>query len=121
MEKFLSIPVLDGNAVNSQNQLVSVAGILSIGQPTSTTATINYVGGKVTTLTWATPTPANLYKNPILQEAVQAAVVSALQSGWTSVSEYYAPKGMIAGPAVNTATESGSFLNINPLTAIAIA
>jgi hypothetical protein len=116
MEKFLSIPVLDGNAVNSQNQLVSVAGILSIGQPTTTTATINYVGGKITTLTWPTA-----YAAPILQEVVQTAAVAALQSGWTSVSEYYAPKGMVEGPAVNYATESGSFLNINPLTAIAIA
>ena len=118
MEKFLSIPVLDGNAVNSQNQLVSVTGILSIGQPTTTTATINYVGGKVITLTWPV---ASALPNPGLQVAVQAAAVSALQSGWTSVSEYYAPKGMVPGPAVNTATESGSFLNINPLTAIAIA
>jgi|TARA_R110000751_G_scaffold87676_3_gene173676 hypothetical protein len=116
MEKFLSIPVLDGNGTNSQNQLVSVAGILSIGQPTTTTATINYVGGKITTLTW----PAT-YASPILQEAVQTAAMAALKSGWTSVSEYYAPKGMIAGAAVNTATETGSFLNINPLSAIAIA
>tara|TARA_R110000823_G_scaffold261434_1_gene382254 strand:- start:920 stop:1276 length:357 start_codon:yes stop_codon:yes gene_type:complete len=118
MEKFLSIPVLDGNAVNSQNQLVSVAGILSIGQPTTTTATINYVGGKVITLTWPT---ASATPSPGLLEAVQTAAVAALQSGWTSVSEYYAPKGMVAGPAVNTTTETGSFLNTNPLKAIAIA
>jgi hypothetical protein len=47
--------------------------------------------------------------------------MEALQSGWTAVTEYYAPKGMVAGPAVNTATEAGSFLNVNPLSAIAIA
>ena len=115
MEKFLSIPVLDGNATNSQDQLVSITGILSIGQPTNTTATIRYVGGKVTTLTWPT-----VYSSPILQEAVQTAAMEALKSGWTAVTEYYAPKGMVAGPAVNTATETGSFLNVNPLSAIAI-
>ena len=107
MEKFLSIPVLDGNATNSQDQLVSITGILSIGQPTTT---------KVTTLTL----PTN-YASPILQEAVQTAAMEALKSGWTAVTEYYAPKGMVAGPAVNTATEAGSFLNVNPLSAIAIA
>ena len=116
MEKFLSIPVLDGDNTNSQDQLVSITGILSIGQPTTTTATINYVGGKVITLTWPT-----VYAAPILQEAVQTAAMRALTSGWTAVTEYYAPKGMVAGPAVNTATEAGSFLNVNPLTAIAIA
>ena len=116
MEKFLSIPVLDGNNTNSQDQLVSIVGVLSIGQATTTTATINYVGGKIITLTWPTA-----YAAPILQEAVQTAAMEALKSGWTAVAEYYAPKGMVAGPAVNTATEAGSFLNVNPLSAIAIA
>tara|TARA_R110000765_G_scaffold426215_1_gene541183 strand:- start:996 stop:1346 length:351 start_codon:yes stop_codon:yes gene_type:complete len=116
MEKFLSIPVLDGNGTNSQDQLVSVTGILSIGQPTTATATINYIGGKVVTLTWPTPNPS-----PILKEAIQTAAMNALKSGWTSVSDYYAPKGMVAGAAVNSSTETGSFLNTNPLTSIVIA
>ena len=118
MEKFLRIPVLDANGTNSQDQLVSVAGILSIGQPTTTTATINYVGGKVTTLTWPA---ASATASPGLQGVIQTAAMAALKSGWTSVSEYYAPKGMVSGAAVNNATESGSFLNINPLSAISIA
>jgi hypothetical protein len=115
MEKFLSIPVLDGHGTNSQNQLVSITGILSIGQSNTTTATINYVGGKVITLIWPTG-----YASPILQEALQTAAMEALKSGWTAVTEYYAPKGMVAGPAVNTATEAGSFLNVNPLSTIEI-
>ena len=116
MEKFIRIPVLDANGTNSQDQLVSVTGILSIGQPTTTTATINYVGGKVTTLTWPVA-----YASPKLQTAIQTIAMAALKTGWTSVSEYYAPLGMVSGKPVNTATESGSFLNINPLSAISIA
>ena len=118
MEKFLSIPVLDGHGTNSQNQLVSVTGILSIGQPNTTTATINYIGGKVVTLTWPA---ASASASPILKEAIQTASMNALKSGWTSVSDYYAPKGMVAGAAVNSSTEPNSFLNTNPLTSIVIA
>jgi len=116
MEKFLSIPVLDGHGTNSQNQLVSVTGILSIGQPTTSSATINYIGGKVVTLQWP-----NQFPSPILKEAIQTASMNALKSGWTSVSDYYAPKGMVAGAAVNSSTEPNSFLNTNPLTSIVIA
>ncbi len=113
MEKFLSIPVLDSNGTNSQNQLVSITGILSIGQPSTLTATINYVGGKVTTLTWPTP-----FASPILQEEVQTAAMQALKSGWTNVVEQYNPKGFVAGIAVEE--EPGSAANTNPLATIAI-
>jgi len=56
MEKFLSIPVLDAGATLNQNQLVSITGIKRIGQPTTTTATLIYLDGEVTTLTWPTIT-----------------------------------------------------------------
>ena len=105
MEKFLSIPVLDANGTNSQNQLVSVTGLRTIGQPTTTTATLNYLNGKVTTLTW----PA-AHAAPILLEAVQTAAVNALNSGWTQVVSQYDPIGMITGTP-----------NTNPLTSIGIA
>ena len=118
MEKFLSIPVLDANGTNSQAQLVSITGISSIGQPSTTTVSIKYLGGKTITLTWPAASAAAA---PALQVSVQDAVVLALTKGWTNVSEPYGPKGMVSGMSVNYKLEAGSFLNVNPLSAIAIA
>ena len=73
MEKYLSIPVIDANGANSQDQLISIAGIRQVGQPTTTTVSINYLGGKTATLTW----PA-AYASPQLQLSVQLAVRDAL-------------------------------------------
>jgi hypothetical protein len=113
MEKFLSIPVLDSNGTNSQNQLVSITGIKIITQTTDTAVRIDYVDGKQTLLTW----PA-AYSAPILLESVETAVKKALASGWTNVVEQYNPKGFVAGTAVEE--EPGSAANTNPLTTIAI-
>ena len=88
MEKFLSIPVVDAGGTLNQNQLVSIMGIRTIGQTTTTAATINYLDGKVVTLTW----PAT-YASPILKVDLQNAIVSALKSGWTTVAVDYLPKG----------------------------
>ena len=118
MEKCLNIPVLDANGTNSQAQMVSISGISSIGQPTTTSVTIKYLGGKVTTLTWPS---ASATASPGLQVSVQDAIVAALTKGWTNVSEPYQPKGMLSGMSVNYQLEAGSFLNVNPLSAIAIA
>tara|TARA_R110002167_G_scaffold195518_1_gene398259 strand:- start:907 stop:1257 length:351 start_codon:yes stop_codon:yes gene_type:complete len=115
MEKFLSIPVLDKNGTNSQNQLVSITGIKIIKQTTTTAVRIDYVDGKQTLLTWpASPT----YSAPILLESVETAVKKALASGWTNVVEQYNPKGFVAGTAVEE--EPGSAANTNPLATIAI-
>ena len=107
MEKFLSVPVLDAGATLNQNQLVSITGIKRIGQPTTTTATLIYLDGEVTTLTWPTS-----YASPLLQVDLQNAVVSALKSGWTTVAVGYLPKG---------ATISSYGLVVNPISTIAIA
>jgi hypothetical protein len=105
MEKYLSIPVIDANGANSQDQLISIAGIRQVGQPTTTTVSINYLGGKTATLTW----PA-AYSSPQIQLSVQLAVRDALASGWTNLSHSFDPKGLVPGKPV-----------INPLTSIVIA
>ena len=88
MEKFLSVPVLDAGGTLNQDQLVSCSNILKIGQTTTSEVAITYLDGKVVTFTWP-----NTYASPILEVSVQNAVISALESGWTSVSADYLPKG----------------------------
>ena len=78
MEKFLSIPVTD-----EQTQLVSANGIILIEQASATTTTIQYGGGKVVTITHST-TGASTTES--MRDAIQAAVVNALQTPWTNVA-----------------------------------
>ena len=108
MEKFLSIPVLDGDGTNSQRQLVSITGLTSIGQPTDTTVSLEYLGGKTVTLTYA-----SAFAAPILLESVQTAVTDALKTGWTNVTELHSPNGSIQSSV------TGVFTNL--LASIAIA
>tara|TARA_R100000935_G_scaffold791_3_gene2845 strand:- start:30733 stop:31080 length:348 start_codon:yes stop_codon:yes gene_type:complete len=115
MEKFLSIPVLDANGTNSQSQLVSITGISLIGQPTTTSVSIKYLGGKTITLTWPA---ASAVATPALQVSITKAIESALTSGWTEVSVKHDPKGSSTPPVVYPAVVE---VIINPLSAIAIA
>lgn len=75
MEKFLSIPV-----TNEQNQLVSCNDIKLIEQASTTTVTIAYGAGKVITLTHATAGSGDETE----RDAIQNAVVAALQTAWTA-------------------------------------
>jgi hypothetical protein len=77
MEKFLSIPV-----TNEQNQLVSATNVVLVEQASTTTVTITYNGGKVVTLTHATA-GAGVETE---RDAIQAAIVAALQTPWYKVS-----------------------------------
>lgn len=77
MTKFLSIPV-----TNEQNQLVSANDIKIIEQASTTTVTIAYGGGKVTTITHATAASGN----EEMRDAIQDAVVSAQQQPWRAVT-----------------------------------
>lgn len=77
MEKFLSIPV-----TNEQNQLVSCTDIKLIEQGTNTTVVITYGGGKVTTITHA----AAGVGSEEMRDAIQNAVISALQTAWAQPS-----------------------------------
>ena len=113
MEKFLSIPVLDANAANSQFQLVSITGLRHVGQATTTTVVLDYLGGKKVTLTYPVATAT-----PILLESIQTAVQEALETGWTNVVEPHIPHGAIVPPLVSPATK---VVITNPLSAIAIA
>lgn len=77
MEKFLSIPV-----TSEQNQLVQATGIILIEQASTTTVTVTYGGGKVVTLTHATAGAGDETQ----RDAIQNAVVAALQTSWTQVT-----------------------------------
>ena len=77
MEKFLSIPV-----TSEQRQLVQASGIILIEQASTTTVTVTYGGGKVVTLTHATAGAGDETQ----RDAIQRAVVAALQTSWTHVA-----------------------------------
>lgn len=77
MEKFLSIPV-----TSEQNQLVQASGIILIEQASTTTVTIVYGGSKVVTITHATAGAGDETQ----RDAIQNAVVAALQTSWTYVA-----------------------------------
>lgn len=74
MEKFLSIPVTD-----KTNQLVSCNDIKLIFQSLPTTVTIVYGNGKGIVMTHATAGTGVETE----RDAIQAAVISALQMPWT--------------------------------------
>ena len=80
MEKFLSIPV-----TNEQRQLVSATGIVLIEQETTGTVHVHYkasVASDVVVIAHATA-PAG---DETMRDAIQNAVVSALQTPWTAVA-----------------------------------
>jgi hypothetical protein len=80
MEKFLSIPV-----TNEQRQLLSATGIVLIEQETTSTVHVHYKASTATdvvTITHATA-PAG---NETMRDAIQNAVVAALQTPWTAVA-----------------------------------
>jgi len=80
MEKFLSIPV-----TNEQNQLVSATGIVLISQNSTTTVHVHYkasIASDVVTITHATAGAGD----ETMRDAIQNAVISALQTPWTAVA-----------------------------------
>lgn len=80
MEKFLSIPV-----TNEQNQLVSATGIVLIEQDSTTTVGIHYkssTGTDVVTITHAAAGAGN----ETMRDAIQNALIAALQTPWTAVA-----------------------------------
>jgi hypothetical protein len=77
MEKFLSIPV-----TSEQNQLVSATDIKLIEQASTTTVTIMYGGGKLTTITHAALSAGV----ESMRDAIQTAVIAALQEPWYNVA-----------------------------------
>ena len=77
MQKFLNIPV-----TNEQSQLVAISDIVLIEQASTTTVTITYGAGKVTTITHATAGAGDETQ----RDAIQDAVVAALTTSWTNPS-----------------------------------
>jgi hypothetical protein len=80
MEKFLSIPV-----TGEQRQLISATGIVLIEQETTGTVHVHYKASTATdvvVIAHAT-LPAG---SEAMRDAIQDAVVSALQTPWTAVA-----------------------------------
>ena len=81
MEKFLSIPV-----TGEQNQLLSATGIVLIEQLTTATVGVYYKSGStgtdVVTITHATAGAGD----ETMRDAIQNAVIGALQTPWTHVA-----------------------------------
>jgi len=77
MQKFLNIPV-----TNEQYQLVAINDIVLIEQASTTTVTITYGGGKVTTITHATAGAGDETQ----RDTIEGAVVAALATAWTNVA-----------------------------------
>lgn len=77
MEKFLSIPV-----TSEQNQLVCATDVVLVEQASTTTVTITYKFGKVTTITHATAGSGDETE----RDTIQDAIVAALQTDWKKPS-----------------------------------
>jgi hypothetical protein len=92
MEKFLKIPV-----TNEQNQLVSILDVKLVEQASTTTVTLAYGSGKVTTITYTNALGAGV---ETYRDEVQDAIVEALATGWTNVAFDYFPSDAVAGIAI---------------------
>jgi hypothetical protein len=77
VEKFLSIPV-----TNEQNQLVSATDIVLVEQASTTTVTITYKFGKVTTITHATAGDGDETE----RDKIQDAIIAVHKQKWTEPS-----------------------------------
>jgi hypothetical protein len=80
MEKFLSIPV-----TNEQRQLVSATGIVLIEQESTTTLHIHYKASTATDVVVITHAAAPA-GNEAMRDAIQDALIAALQTSWTNVA-----------------------------------
>ena len=69
MTKFLNIPV-----TNEQYQLVAISDIVLIEQASTTTVTVNYGGGKVTTITHATAGAGDETQRDAIEDAVVSSI-----------------------------------------------
>jgi hypothetical protein len=77
MEKFLKIPV-----TSEQLQLVRATGVALVEQASTTTVTIQYVEGLVTTITHATAGAGDETQ----RDAIQNLIIKVLSQPWTDPS-----------------------------------
>jgi hypothetical protein len=81
MVKYLEIPI---TATGETFQLVAINGVIIVEQASTTTVTLTYGGAAaqdVVTLTLGAAMAAN---DNTVRDAVQDAMITALQTGWTS-------------------------------------
>tara|TARA_R110002050_G_scaffold3258_4_gene17261 strand:+ start:1175 stop:1495 length:321 start_codon:yes stop_codon:yes gene_type:complete len=80
MIKYLEIPI---TATGETFQLVAINGVIAVEQASTTTVTLAYnaAGPVVATLTLGAAMAAN---DNTVRDAVQDAMITALQTGWTS-------------------------------------
>ena len=80
MEKFLSIPV-----TGEQRQLLSATGIVLIEQESTTTVHVHYKASTATDVVVISHATAPS-GNETMRDAIQNAVIAALQTSWTHVA-----------------------------------
>lgn len=93
MVKYLEIPI---TATGETFQLVAINGVIIVEQASTTTVTLTYGGAAaqdVVTLTHG----AMAANNVEVRDAVQDAMITALQTGWTS------PKFRLSVEGIETA------------------
>tara|TARA_R110000803_G_scaffold21382_5_gene53931 strand:+ start:910 stop:1188 length:279 start_codon:yes stop_codon:yes gene_type:complete len=91
MEKFLEIPV-----TGEQKQIVSILDVKLVEQASTTTVTLAYGSGKVVTITHAALSAGS----EAMRDEVQNAIITALATGWTSVSYSYIPSSAVSGISI---------------------
>lgn len=98
MVKFLEIPM---SGTGETFQLVAINGVIAVEQATTQTVTLAYnaAGPVVATLTLGAVMAAN---DNTVRDAVQDAMITALQTGWTSPKFRLSLEGLTdaAGAAV---------------------
>ena len=92
MEKFLNIPV-----TNEQKQIVSILDVKLVEQASTSTVSLSYGSGKVTTITYTNALGAGV---ETYRDEVESAIVAALATGWTTVAVDYNPSDAVTGIAI---------------------
>ena len=99
MEKFIKIPV-----TNEGHQLVQANDIKLIERASTTSLTVGYGSGKVTTITY---TPASAAAAMDVRKTFESAIAAALSTSWTNVAYDWTPGMATAAAALALTTVSG--------------
>jgi hypothetical protein len=81
MIKYLEIPI---TATGETFQLVAINGVIIVEQASTTTVTLTYGGAAAQDIVTLTLGAAMAANDVSVRDAVQDAMITALQTGWTS-------------------------------------
>tara|TARA_R100001530_G_scaffold34531_1_gene27005 strand:- start:304 stop:579 length:276 start_codon:yes stop_codon:yes gene_type:complete len=87
MDKFISVPV-----TGETNFLVSVSDVIAITRTSTTENKITYNSGNTATITSGTEVAVNDFR-----DALQNAMVLALETSWTNVVFTFVPPTAVSG------------------------